>query len=708
MVKKNSIFVLNIAICVSVFISILLLPVLATAQNHKIDSLKNELELLKAHPENFLFDTTRVNTLNTLSREMIDIGSYAKADSLAHESMNLAYSILPRNKGTSEYTLKKAIANSIRNIGIVFEEQGNFPKALEYFLNSLSLNEKLGYKKGIAGNMISIGIVYKEKEDYKRAMDYYFKALKIVEEMDNKSWKGITLVNIGNVYSSQHQSEKALEYYFKALVLNESVNNRIGISTNLGNIGIIYKEEGKYEQALEYYLKALKISEENGNREEIGRHTGNIGALYILQKKYKSAEEYLNKALKISTSIGDLNVSKEWYMDLSDLFGKQQLWQKSLDNYKKYIIARDSMYNGENNIKALRAQMNFDYEKRTTADSVKNAENQKVKDAEIVAQKSQLNQEKTQRYSLYGGMLLVLIFSGFLFNRFKVIRQQKIFIEQQKYLVEKKNKEVFDSINYAKKIQEALLKEEEHITEYLPPHFVLFKPKDIVSGDFYWSQEKKSLSNENKGDIFWYLCVADCTGHGVPGAFMSMLCTAYLNEINASENILSPAEILDKLREKIVKELKQSGESGESKDGMDVSMMRLNLRTMEMQWSGANNPLWISKLEEGKPKLIEIKADKQPIGYTINPKPFTNHHISITKGDTIYLFSDGYADQFGGPDGKKFKQKQLQGKLLSIYHEALSIQKEILNTTFEEWRGELDQLDDIAMIGVRIYQSQLK
>jgi serine phosphatase RsbU (regulator of sigma subunit) len=171
---------------------------------------------------------------------------------------------------------------------------------------------------------------------------------------------------------------------------------------------------------------------------------------------------------------------------------------------------------------------------------------------------------------------------------------------------------------------------------------------------------------------------------------------------------LSPAEILNKLRDKIVKELKQSGETGESKDGMDVSMMRLNLRTVEMQWAGANNPLWITNISDGKPRLVEVKADKQPIGYTINPKSFTNHTISIIKGDTIYLFSDGYADQFGGPLGKKFKQKQLQEKLVSVYHEALSIQKEILNASFEEWKGDLDQLDDVAIIGVRMYQSQLK
>lgn len=703
---RNDIFVFNSFIQVLLFTTILFFSSVSFSQNRIIDSLKNELKKMEADKENITSDTTRVKMLTQLSREMIDIGSYTIADSLAHEAINLARSVLPRNKGLSAYTLNKAIANSIRNIGIVFEEQGNFPKALESFLSSLSMNEKLGYKKGIAGNLISIGIVYKEREENQKALDYYFKALKIVEEMDNDSWKSLTLINIGNVYANQHQSEKALEYYFKALVLSEKLDNKSGMSTNLGNIGIIYKDDGQYEKALEYYFKALKIAEENGRKEEIGRHTGNIGALYIQQKKYKDAETYLLNALKISTEIGDLNVTKEWHMNLSDLYSRQQQWQKSLDHYKKSVSARDSIYNKENTIKALRAQMNFDYEKRATADSVRNIESQKVKDAEILAQRSQLNQEKTQRYSLYGGLLLVLIFSGFLFNRFKVIRKQKIFIEEQKHLVEKKNKEVFDSINYARRIQEALLKEEEHITEYLPPHFVLFKPKDIVSGDFYWSQEKKSLANESKGDIFWYLCVADSTGHGVPGAFMSMLGTAYLNEINASENVLTPAEILNKLRDKIVKELKQSGEAGESKDGMDVSMMRLNLRTMEMQWAGANNPLWISRMVEGKLALIEMKADKQPIGYTISPKPFTNHDISLSKGDTIYLFSDGYADQFGGSLGKKFKQKQLKEKLLSIYHEALSVQKEILTNTFEEWKGELDQLDDVTMIGLRIYKSK--
>jgi serine phosphatase RsbU (regulator of sigma subunit) len=184
---------------------------------------------------------------------------------------------------------------------------------------------------------------------------------------------------------------------------------------------------------------------------------------------------------------------------------------------------------------------------------------------------------------------------------------------------------------------------------------------------------------------------------------MSMLGIAYLNEINASEKLLTPADILDKLREKIVKELKQSGESGESKDGMDISLMRLHLETNELEWAGANNPLLIvSSAQSTQPEIIQYKADKQPIGYTVNPTAFTNHAIHVNPGDTIYLFSDGYADQFGGPQGKKFKYKHLQQKLVEINNLSLSTQKEYLDKIFETWRGNNEQLDDVAMVGVRV------
>ncbi len=262
-------------------------------------------------------------------------------------------------------------------------------------------------------------------------------------------------------------------------------------------------------------------------------------------------------------------------------------------------------------------------------------------------------------------------------------------ISEQKKVVEEKNKDILDSIYYAKRIQDAMLKTEEKTNPHLPKHFVLFMPKDIVSGDFYWAVEKHD---------YWYVAAVDCTGHGVPGAFMSMLGMSFLNDIVTDGQHLTPAEILDQLRNKIITELRQTGESGGNKDGMDISVIRLNLKTNELQWAGANNPILLIENNQ----LTEIKPDKQPIGYYPGARPFTNHTIPFGPGTTLYIFTDGYTDQFGGPDGKKFKIKQLKEFLLANHTLPMDHQKEILKNSFTDWKGTLEQIDDVCVIGVRI------
>ncbi|MCL4856043.1 MAG: SpoIIE family protein phosphatase, partial [Flavobacteriales bacterium] len=238
-------------------------------------------------------------------------------------------------------------------------------------------------------------------------------------------------------------------------------------------------------------------------------------------------------------------------------------------------------------------------------------------------------------------------------------------------------------------IQDALLKAEEHESQHLPPHFILFKPKDIVSGDFYWALEKEN---------HLYLAAADCTGHGVPGALLTMLGNSFLNEINAVDKLLTPAEILNKLRDKIISELNQTGKDGETTDGMDISLIRLNLKTNELHWAGANNPLYIINSGE----LLELKPDKQPIGYNYKMTDFTNHQINLNKNDYVAIFTDGFADQFGGPKGKKYKYNTFKNKLLEIYQLPLDEQKKLLSNEFEIWRGNLQQVDDVCVIGLRL------
>ncbi|MGZ3866883.1 MAG: PP2C family protein-serine/threonine phosphatase, partial [Bacteroidia bacterium] len=285
------------------------------------------------------------------------------------------------------------------------------------------------------------------------------------------------------------------------------------------------------------------------------------------------------------------------------------------------------------------------------------------------------------------GVIAIIVFRNM--TRYKKAKQT---IEVQRNLAMEKQKEILDSIRYAKRIQDAVLKEQEHISTHLPPHFVLYEPKDIVSGDFYWSLEK---------DRYWYLAVADCTGHGVPGAFLTILGTSFLNELNAADAILTPAEILDKLRSRIIKELSITNNGvNETKDGMDISLARLDLQTNELMWAGANNPLWIINKE--KTELSIIPSHKQPIGFYPTITAYPNHTLQLSKGDAFYLFTDGYADQFGGEKGKKFKYKKLQELLLSIRNETLECQKEVLSKTFMDWKGSYEQTDDVCIVGVRL------
>lgn len=294
-------------------------------------------------------------------------------------------------------------------------------------------------------------------------------------------------------------------------------------------------------------------------------------------------------------------------------------------------------------------------------------------------------------YAVYGSVVVAAVILIVYFNS-RRLRAQKKILEEKVLLrtkqLSEKQKEIVDSIHYAKRIQSALLKDEEHLSPQLPEHFILFIPKDIISGDFYWALEK---------DHYWYVCAADCTGHGVPGAMMSMLGMAFLTEIAGVSTLPDPADILNELRYKIVKQLGQTGKSGENKDGMDISMIRINMQTKEVQWAGANNALYIVRNNE----LREIKANKQPIGYYEIMHPFSNHSIETQQGDMFYLFSDGYADQFGGSKGKKFKYKQLEELLVSISQKPAEEQKDTLRQAFLDWKGNTEQTDDVLVIGIR-------
>ena len=260
--------------------------------------------------------------------------------------------------------------------------------------------------------------------------------------------------------------------------------------------------------------------------------------------------------------------------------------------------------------------------------------------------------------------------------------------------IESKNEKITDSIKYAKQIQKAVLPEKDFISSIINEHFIFFKPRDIVSGDFYWLR---------KINDFIIIAAVDCTGHGVPGAFMSMLGVALLNEVVRKKEIVQPNQVLNELRKYVKTSLHQTGNNDESRDGMDMAICAINSRTYVMQYAGANNPVYIiRKNEKEKPELIKLEADSMPIGIYINETPFKNKEIQLKQNDCIYLFSDGYIDQFGGKKGNRFLSTRFNKMLLDIYNKPMEVQKNIIEKTFYDWKGSNIQVDDILVMGLRV------
>ena len=339
----------------------------------------------------------------------------------------------------------------------------------------------------------------------------------------------------------------------------------------------------------------------------------------------------------------------------------------------KHMLITDSINKENSNNRLLAMENAFKNEQsQLELDNLKNIN--KLQEAEI-------EKQNTQKIAMAIGFFLMLLLAFFIFRSYKQKKKSNL-------LLEEKNKEITDSITYAKRIQNAILPSDTTVKEYLPNNFVLYLPKDIIAGDFYWLERK---------DDNILFAAADCTGHGVPGAMVSVVCNNALNRTVREYGLTNPAEILNKTREIVVQEFEKSDE--DVKDGMDISLCCLDLSGSYaiLQWAGANNPLWIIRKHE----LIEVKPNKQPIGKTDNPLSFTTHEIQLQKGDTIYVFTDGFADQFGGPKGKKFMYKPFKELLLSIQNKTMEEQKIVLEQHFENWRGSLEQVDDVCVIGVR-------
>ncbi len=637
------------------------------------DSLRNYY-LNKKNP-----DSLRLEALNDLAWNTL----YSNPDSayiLGHEELEVA-----RTK-----KLKKWEAKALNTIGASYQIKGNYLKAIDFYQQSLKVSEAVGEMKRVASSLANIGSLYINIGEFEKALDYQNKSLVLFRKLNMKEGMASALNNIGIIYNNIANYEKALEYNQQGLALYEELGDKQGIAAATGNIGNIYLSLKNYEKALEYQQKSLLITQEIGDNPGTSGTLTNIGRTLFKQKKYEQALDYLNKGMKLAKETEDLFSQREASYVLYEVYKLKNNHQKSLENYEQYVSLRDSILKEDNQREIQRKELEYEYEKKAAADSVRNEDEKQVKDALIMAKNAQIEQDKTQKVALFGGVILLILFGVFIYSRFRLSQNQKQIIEiksketeEQKAIIEEKQKEILSSISYAKRIQYTLLANDELLNRNIPNYFILFKPKDIVSGDFYWATENESG---------FYLAVCDSTGHGVPGAFMSLLNISFLNEAINEKKISNPNEVFTHVRKRLIDSISSDG----AQDGMDATLIRFVNNKIEYA-SANNSPILIRNKQ-----AIDLPYDKMPIGKSELLKEFNKYTFDYEKGDMIYFCTDGFADQFGGEQGKKFKHKQLQETLLNIYNKPLAEQKKMLTETFEFWKGNLEQVDDVCIVGIKL------
>lgn len=621
--------------------------------NDVLDSLENRLLLAS--------DTEKTSILNRLADHYL-ITSPERSLKYASEALEISVAVDEKIK----------MALSLNNIGRVYYRWSEYEKAIEYYQRSLKISESMDDKSGIAQSFGNIGTVYYDlgsidSTNYLKSLDYYNKSLQIDEEIGNKPGIAMSINNIGAIYHKLKLNLEALNYYKKAAKLYEELEMKDGIARTFNNIGFIYYEWENFEKALDYYRKTLSICRELDHKYGIALSLNNMGDVYVKWKKYEEALEYYDQSTEVARSINSRERISDNYKLFSDVYDSLGDYKRSLEYYKLHTELKDSIFTEESNKHITEIQTKYETEK---------------KDLEIRKNQSEIQRQKLMIYSLILVFILIVVFSVIVYRQYVQKKKANIILARQK-------QEITDSINCAQRLQSAILPSEEYVSRFIKDYFILFMPRDIVSGDFYWIVQK-----DNK----ILIASVDCTGHGVPGALMSIIGYDGLKQAVNEYNLIRPAEILDHLSRSVSETLQQYSDSN-IRDGMDIALCSIN-ENYVLEYSGAYNPVCIFSNNE----LKEIKADRFPIGTLKDEaqKKFTNHEVQLNKGDTFYIFSDGYIDQFGGKEEKKFKYNNFKNLLKELQNNSMKKQKEILEKTYYGWKGDLDQVDDILIIGVRI------
>ncbi len=690
-------------------------------------------------------DTMKMNAIYGIVLECWDDRVWPKYNQWVYDVVSKKL----KNKDYENEVVKKNFiknkAASINNFGYLKNSEGNILEALTLYLQSLKLMKSINHKEGMASTLNNIASIYAGQDDFDTALEYNQQSLEIAQENNDLEAQSISYTNLGALYDDMGDPEKALLYYERCLDLTKQLNDPSGTANALNNIAGIKEDKGEVQEAEAFYLEAIELLSIESNEEGLAIVLNNLADLYWSQNNIQKAKYYAKEALVIAHRIAYPSLLMSAYHTQFKINKQEQNWMRALYSHEQYIAMRDSVKNDENTRAVLNRKFQYEYQIQAAKDSIARAEENRIHAAEIMAEKAEkerhilasenhkleAEQQKKQNFILYGGLAILLLLAAFIFNRFKVTQRQNAIIASQKNEVESQkqkielqhqnleaiHKEVSDSIAYAQRLQQAILPSGDDLNHHLKDGFVMYRPKDVVSGDFYWMQVLKDQV---------LIAVADCTGHGVPGAMVSVVCSNALNRSVKEFGLTDPAKILDKTRDLVIETFTLSGK--EVKDGMDISLCALSKDydesgTRHVSFAGANNPIWLvtlktdlnqAKLKENKTvvgehkALIELRPNKQPVGLYETPEPFSSQTLSVKKGEMLYLFTDGFADQFGGKttsqfgNGKKYKYKPLKQFILNMNALDMDIQQLRLEEEFELWKGDFEQVDDVCIIGIRL------
>ena len=655
----------------------------ASTESYLIDSLQHQLTEEKN-------DTLKLN-LYTALYLAVKGSNPKRALEIANQELTLAQKL----------SIQQAIATACSNCCLANYSLGNYDAALQYGLKALKIREVLGERSAIASSLGNIGIVYAIQKQMGLALQYYQKSLALRLALNDKKGLAISYNSLGNAYQDLGNDSLALVNYENSLRLRKSLNDKIGTAQSLNNMAIVYAEQNNLNKSLVYLFQSLAIKQELNDLNGMAASYDNIGDVYAKRgaankndMDIDKAIAYYDKSLGIARELRLKEIIKVCCESLAAMHHLKGDNAQAYAYYKEFTLMKDSLLNESIALNETEMHTKYEAEKKEKEIALLN------KDAAIAA-----SREKNQRLIIISGILFTIILSGFMLNRYfvkerannlltqknKLIDQNRSELRKQKDIIEQKNRDLTDSIDYAKNVQSLILPSEREIQKLFPDSFVSYLPKSIVSGDFYWlHQDQDQL----------LIAVIDCTGHGIPGAMMSFLGYNLFENVVKSQKIMSPGLVLKALNNEIFSTVSLKNENQNSKYGMDVSLISIDTKRREILFSGAHHPMYLVR----KGELLEYKGDRFSLGtlYTGAEKEFTTHQVFYQKDDILYLFTDGYPDQIGGVERKKyyygpFKELLIKGAGLSMQQ-----QKAYLESTLHAWKGTRDQTDDVLIMGIRL------